>query len=77
MHFVTEKLDGGPPILQARVPSESGDAASALAARVLEQEHRIYPAAAQWFVSGRLALRGDIAELDGEPIRSPLVHAET
>lgn len=77
VHFVTEELDGGPPILQARVPIENGDDVSALAARVLEQEHRIYPAAAQWFVSGRLALRGDIAELDGEPIRSPLVHAET
>ncbi|MCZ6828108.1 MAG: phosphoribosylglycinamide formyltransferase [Gammaproteobacteria bacterium] len=68
VHFVTEELDGGPPILQASVPIVSGDDSTALAARVLEQEHRIYPAAAQWFAQGRLELSGATALLDGAPI---------
>jgi phosphoribosylglycinamide formyltransferase-1 len=66
VHFVTEELDGGPPILQARVPIEAGDTADTLAARVLEQEHRIYPLAARWFAEGRLALTAAGATLDGE-----------
>lgn len=65
VHFVTEELDGGPPILQARVPVKSGDDASTLAVRVLEQEHLIFPAAAQWFAQGRLQLEGESALLDG------------
>ena len=68
VHFVTEELDGGPPILQASVPIISGDDATTLAARVLEQEHRIYPAAAQWFAKGRLQLNGETALLDGASI---------
>jgi phosphoribosylglycinamide formyltransferase-1 len=68
VHFVTEELDGGPPILQASVPIESGDDAATLAARVLVQEHRIYPAAAQWFAQGRLELSEDKALLDGEAV---------
>ena len=66
VHFVTEELDGGPPIVQARVPILSGDDANALAARVLEKEHRIYPLAAQWFTEGRLSLDERGAILDGE-----------
>ena len=68
VHFVTEELDGGPPILQASVAIEPGDDASTLAARVLEREHLIYPATAQWFAQGRLELRGDTALLDGDPV---------
>ena len=45
VHFVTPALDGGPIIVQAAVPVLSGDTESALAARVLAQEHRIYPQA--------------------------------
>ena len=45
VHFVTAELDGGPMIAQARVPIMPGDDAAALAARVLIEEHRIYPAA--------------------------------
>ena len=45
VHFVTEGLDEGPPILQARVPVLPGDTAEGLAARVLVEEHRIYPEA--------------------------------
>ncbi len=53
VHLVTEELDGGPVILQARVPVLAGDTADTLAARILVQEHRIYPEAAKL-----LALRG-------------------
>jgi phosphoribosylglycinamide formyltransferase-1 len=66
VHFVTEELDCGPPIVQARVPILSGDDADALAARVLEKEHIIYPLAAQWFAQGRLSLNERGALLDGE-----------
>ncbi|WP_116364875.1 phosphoribosylglycinamide formyltransferase [Parahaliea mediterranea] len=66
VHFVTEELDGGPPILQARVPIQRGDTADTLAARVIVEEHKIYPLAARWFVQGRLALSEQGAFLDGE-----------
>ena len=66
VHFVTEELDGGPPIVQARVPIEAGDTPERLAARVLEKEHLIYPLASRWFVEGRLALGDSGAELDGK-----------
>jgi phosphoribosylglycinamide formyltransferase-1 len=68
VHFVTLELDGGPPIIQARVPVLPGDTASALAARVIELEHVIYPLAAQWHISGRLQLRTSGVYLDGKPI---------
>jgi len=66
VHFVTEELDGGPPVLQASVPILAGDSADTLAARVLEQEHLIYPLAASWFAQGRLRLGERGAELDGQ-----------
>ncbi|WP_105103704.1 phosphoribosylglycinamide formyltransferase [Microbulbifer pacificus] len=66
VHFVTEELDGGPPIVQAVVPIEPGDTAETLAQRVLVQEHRIYTLVASWFAQGRLRMVGDRAELDGE-----------
>jgi phosphoribosylglycinamide formyltransferase-1 len=73
VHFVTEELDGGPPIVQARVPILSGDDPELLAARVLAQEHRIYPAAVTLFAQGRLCLGADgLPRLDGEPLAAPL-----
>lgn len=66
VHFVTEELDGGPPILQACVDILPGDDAEALAKRVLEQEHQIYPLAAQWFIEGRLVLAGNRAKFDDQ-----------
>lgn len=56
VHFVTAELDGGPVIVQARVPVLAGDTAETLAARVLAQEHRLYPLAVRWFAEGRLRL---------------------
>ena len=54
VHFVTPTLDHGPIVVQAAVPVLDGDDAATLAARVLAQEHRIYPMAVRWFVEGRL-----------------------
>jgi phosphoribosylglycinamide formyltransferase-1 len=67
VHFVTPSLDGGPIIIQARVPVREDDDAETLAARVLEQEHLVYPKAIGWFAEGRLSIDGDIARLDGQP----------
>ena len=68
VHFVTPELDGGPPIIQARVPIVAGDNAQTLAARVIVEEHVIYPLAAQWYLQGRLKLTNQGAYLDGNPI---------
>lgn len=68
VHFVTEELDGGPPVIQGRVVILPGDTPDRLAARVLEVEHRIYPRAVRWFASGRLALRDNRATLDGRTL---------
>ena len=65
VHFVTEELDGGPVILQARVPIFEGDDAGDVAARVQAQEHSIYPLVVQWFCEGRLRMQEGKALLDG------------
>lgn len=64
VHFVTEQLDGGPVILQAKVPVFSDDTEEDVAARVQHQEHAIYPLVVSWFVAGRLAMRDGAAWLD-------------
>jgi phosphoribosylglycinamide formyltransferase-1 len=56
VHFVTPELDHGPIVIQAAVPVRPDDDEHALAARVLAQEHRIYPQAVRWFLDGRLVL---------------------
>ncbi len=58
VHFVTEGVDEGPIIVQAAVPIVEGDTVDALAARILEQEHRIYPHAIQLYAEGRLRVEG-------------------
>ena len=65
MHFVTEQLDGGPAVLQARVPILPGDTERTLSQRVLIQEHIIYPLAVNWFCQGRLRCEAGKAWLDG------------
>ncbi|WP_443218156.1 phosphoribosylglycinamide formyltransferase [Pseudomonas sp. Gutcm_11s] len=65
VHFVTEELDGGPLVVQAVVPVESGDTPESLAQRVHSQEHHIYPLAMRWFAEGRLKLGETGAQLDG------------
>lgn len=56
VHFVTPELDGGPSIVQAAVPVLEDDDAARLAARVLEQEHVIYPQALDWIVQNKVKL---------------------
>jgi phosphoribosylglycinamide formyltransferase-1 len=65
VHFVTEELDGGPPILQVRVPIEATDDANSLARRVLAEEHKIYPLVVRWYCEGRLCLVENSVSLDG------------
>lgn len=66
VHFVTEELDGGPVILQARVPIFDDDDVESVFARVQEQEHRIYPLVVNWFCQGRLKMTDGRAILDSE-----------
>ncbi len=66
VHFVTEELDGGPVILQAKIPIFDGDTINDLQQRVHEQEYRIYPLVINWFCSERLRLTAAGAELDGQ-----------
>ena len=72
VHFVTTELDGGPVVLQARVPVLPGDDEAMLAQRVLVQEHRIYPLAIRWFAEGRLRFDGGVVRFDGRPLAAPL-----
>ena len=72
IHFVTAELDGGPIIVQARAPVLPGDDSDTLAARVLVQEHRLYPLAIRWFAEGRLRLEGEQVWFDGVPLAEPL-----
>lgn len=60
VHFVTPSLDSGPIIAQAVVPVLPGDGPEALAARVLEREHVLYPRAIRWLVHGLLRTTGGI-----------------
>ena len=64
VHFVTEELDGGPVILQAKVPVFDGDDEEEITSRVQAQEHAIYPLVVGWFLSGRLKMQDNHAWLD-------------
>ena len=59
VHFVTPQLDHGPIIIQAAVPVLAGDDETTLAARVLAEEHRIYPQAVRWLCADRVTLAAD------------------
>lgn len=72
VHFATEQLDGGPPIIQGRVPVLADDTSASLAARVLHIEHQIYPYAVRLFAEGRLSFAADDAWLDGQRLDAPL-----
>ncbi|HEY4637792.1 MAG TPA: phosphoribosylglycinamide formyltransferase [Burkholderiales bacterium] len=64
-HFVTAELDHGPIIAQASVPVLPGDTAETLAARVLAQEHLIYPRALRWFLDGLLVVENGKVRVKG------------
>ncbi|ARD46377.1 phosphoribosylglycinamide formyltransferase [Colwellia sp. PAMC 21821] len=65
VHFVTEELDGGPVILQAKVPVFPEDTADELAQRVHQQEHRIYPMVVNWCCTKRVTMVKESALFDG------------
>ena len=72
VHFVTEQLDGGPRVIQARVPVQAGDSEATLSQRVLALEHVIYPLAVNWFCEGRLRYEAGEAMLDGRILSEPV-----
>jgi len=73
VHFVTEELDGGPRILQGRLPVGSPASSNELATRVQAIEHQIYPEAAGWVGAGRVEFRGGNAWIDGVQTDEPIV----
>jgi phosphoribosylglycinamide formyltransferase 1 len=73
VHFVTPELDGGPLILQSRVPIEADDTESTLTARVQATEHVIYPKVIGWIADGRLEWNDGHPLLDGTPLVEPIV----
>ena len=76
VHFVTPQMDRGPIVIQAAIPVRPDDTEETLGARVLQQEHRIYPEAVRWFVEDRLKLSDNFVDiskagLDGSVLYSP------
>jgi phosphoribosylglycinamide formyltransferase-1 len=66
VHLVTAALDGGPIVIQAAVPVLANDGAKSLAARVLAQEHVIYPRAVRWALEGRLRMKDGVIRIEGD-----------
>lgn len=76
VHFVTEGVDEGPIILQAAVPILDSDTAETLAARILEQEHKIFPRAVQLYAEGRVKVDGRrVLIADGKPLGQAIISA--
>jgi phosphoribosylglycinamide formyltransferase-1 len=75
VHFVTPDLDHGPVIVQAAVPVLDDDDETTLAARVLAQEHRVYPLALRWFAEGRLRLSEGRVLLDSPQLADEVLIA--
>ena len=73
VHFVTPQLDHGPIVIQAAVPVLPQDDEAILAARVLTQEHRIYPRAARWFLQERLVIENGVVRVEGEDTQQLLL----
>jgi len=74
VHFVDEDMDTGPIIIQAVVPVRDDDTPDSLAARILREEHRIYPQALQYLAEGRLRLDGRRVLLDPPSPGSGTLH---
>ena len=76
VHFVDDGVDTGPIIIQAAVPVRENDSAETLAARILREEHRIYPQAIQWYAEGRLSIEGRTVLLKNEnTLREIVLHS--
>ena len=76
VHFVTEELDGGPVIAQARLEIRPDDTEETLKDRIQALEHQMYPEVIGWFADGRLRMLGDAVQLDGELLTAPLMRDE-
>lgn len=68
VHFVTEELDGGPVVRQARIEVGPDDSVDSLRSRIATQEHRIYPQVVRWFAAQRLRMDVGVAQLDGQTL---------
>lgn len=73
VHFVTEELDGGPVVAQARLEIDPGDTEATLQERVQALEHRMYPEVIGWYAAGRLQMIGERVELDGTLLPGPVI----
>ncbi|QRM19063.1 phosphoribosylglycinamide formyltransferase [Dechloromonas sp. TW-R-39-2] len=77
VHFVTAELDHGPVVIQAAVPVLDGDDEAALAARILIQEHKVYPQAVRWFAEDKLRLENGRVRLAADLVdQSVLISPE-
>lgn len=74
VHFVEEKMDSGPLIIQAAVPVSAGEGLEELMARIHSMEHRIYPQALQWLAQGRISVSGRMVSL--APGSAPLLRQD-
>lgn len=75
VHFVTAQLDHGPIVIQAAIAVAPDDTEKTLAARVLTQEHRIYPQAVRWFMEDRIRLNGNRIEVAGSRINGAALYS--
>nr|CAA6820768.1 MAG: Phosphoribosylglycinamide formyltransferase (EC [uncultured Thiotrichaceae bacterium] len=73
VHFVSPELDGGPVIMQAKIPVLKDDTADELAKRVLIKEHIIYPTVIEWFCADRLSLDNNTIQLDQQALSEPVI----
>jgi phosphoribosylglycinamide formyltransferase-1 len=72
VHYVSAEMDAGPIIGQAAVPVLAGDTADTLAARILEQEHILFPECVRQIADGAVRLEGGVAILGGKPAKGAL-----
>ena len=75
VHFVTAQMDRGPIVVQAAIQVLPDDTEQTLAARVLEQEHRIYPEAVRWFMEGRLKISEGAVEISSAAFDSSILYS--
>jgi phosphoribosylglycinamide formyltransferase-1 len=76
VHFVIPDLDAGPIIAQAAVPVLAGDSEETLTARILRQEHRLYPLVVRWFGEGRIEESGGKVAVKGVPPDATLLFSD-
>lgn len=77
LHFVTDELDGGPLIAQARFPVAANDTVETLSKKVQEREHHLYPQVLRWRAEQRLQMTDQGVELDGERLPAQGLQMDT